>query len=95
VKYADLIKAWLTEPAEIALVEALSEVQPVADKAFASGNYNASLLALAALKVPIDAFFETVMVNAEDAGVRANRLGLLNNLRLAMNRVADLSKLAT
>ena len=95
VKYADVIKAMLTEPAEIALVEALSEVQPAANKTFASGNYSASLQALAALKVPIDAFFETVMVNAEDAGVRANRLGLLNNLHLAMNRVADLSKLAS
>jgi len=95
VKYADVTKAMLTEPAEIALVEALSEVQPAANKAFASGNYSASLQALAALKVPIDAFFETVMVNAEDAGVRANRLGLLNNLHLAMNRVADLSKLAS
>jgi glycyl-tRNA synthetase beta chain len=54
----------------------------------------ASLQALAALKAPVDAFFESVMVNADDAALRANRLGLLAQLHAAMNRVADLSKLA-
>ena len=49
---------------------------------------------LAALRVPVDAFFDAVMVNAEDAQLRANRLGLLATLHQAMNRVADLSRLS-
>ena len=50
--------------------------------------------AVAALKTAVDAFFDTVRVNAEDPALRANRLGLLATLHAAMNRVADLSKLA-
>jgi glycyl-tRNA synthetase beta chain len=46
------------------------------------------------LKVPVDAFFDSVMVMAEDAALRSNRLGLLKDLRDAMNRVADISRLA-
>lgn len=84
----------LQEPAEIALNEALSQVKPVADSAFEGGDYTASLKSLAALKAPVDAFFDNVMVNADDPALKANRLGLLATLHLAMNRVADLSKLA-
>jgi glycyl-tRNA synthetase beta chain len=86
--------ALLKEPIEAALHEALLRVQPVADAAFERGDYTASLQALAALKAPVDAFFEAVMVNTEDAALRANRLGLLATLHAAMNRVADLSRLA-
>ncbi|OYY94548.1 MAG: glycine--tRNA ligase subunit beta [Hydrogenophilales bacterium 28-61-23] len=82
------------EAAEIALNAALGEVEPVADAAFDAGDYTASLKSLAALKAPVDAFFDGVMVNAEDPNLRANRLGLLARLRRAMNRVADLSRLA-
>jgi len=85
----------LQEPAEIALNEALSQVKPVADSAFENGDYTTSLKSLAALKAPVDAFFDNVMVNAEDAALKANRLGLLATLHQAMNRVADLSKLAS
>jgi glycyl-tRNA synthetase beta chain len=85
----------LREPAEAALAEALAAVKPRADAAFESGDYSASLQALAALKAPIDAFFDSVMVNADDLALRANRLGLLATLHAAMNRVADLSRLAT
>jgi glycyl-tRNA synthetase beta chain len=84
----------LQEPAEIALNTALSSVKPQADKLFEGGDYTASLKALAALKAPVDDFFDNVMVNAEDPALRANRLGLLATLHQAMNRVADLSKLA-
>ena len=49
---------------------------------------------LAALRGPVDAFFDGVMVNAEDAALRANRQALLSRLHQAMNRVADLSRLA-
>ena len=85
----------LAESAEAALHAALNASEPKADAAFARGDYTASLQALAALKTPVDAFFDSVMVNAEDAALRANRLGLLATLHAAMNRVADLSKLAS
>jgi len=87
--------ALLNEPAEAALSEALVAVKPRADAAFERGDYSASLQALAALKAPVDAFFDSVMVNADDPALRANRLGLLATLHAAMNRVADLSKLVT
>lgn len=86
--------ALLTESAEAALHEALSGIRPEAEAAFERGDYTASLQLLAALKAPIDAFFDKVMVNSEDPAVRANRLGLLATLHALMNRVADLSKLA-
>jgi len=72
----------------------LNQSRPEADAAFERGDYTASLQALAVLKTPVDAFFDSVMVNADDAALRANRLGLLAILHAAMNRVADLSKLA-
>jgi glycyl-tRNA synthetase beta chain len=84
----------LKEAAEGALYEALQAVKPQADAAFEAGDYTASLKTLAALKSPVDAFFDKVMVNAEDPALRANRLGLLAVLHAAMNRVADLSRLA-
>ena len=87
--------ALLTEPAEQALAAALAEVQPQADTLFEQHDYAGSLKALAALKGPVDAFFDGVMVNAEDAALRANRQALLNRLHGAMNRVADLSRLAS
>lgn len=90
---AQVDPALLREPAEIALHAALAEVGPVAGAAFAAGDHAGSLRALAALKTPVDAFFDEVMVNAEDAALRANRLGLLASLRAAMNQVADLSRL--
>jgi glycyl-tRNA synthetase beta chain len=87
--------ALLREPAEVALHAALAGVKPQADAAFEQGDFTASLQALAALKAPVDDFFDHVMVNADDADLRANRLGLLAILHAAMNRVADLSKLST
>ena len=84
----------LQEPAEKALHQALDKIASKADTAFAAGNYTASLQALAALRVPVDDFFDNVMVNAEDAALRINRLALLSQLHQAMNRVADISKLA-
>ena len=85
----------LQEPAEIALNKALTEVKPEADILFESADYAASLQALAALKAPVDDFFDNVMVNADDPALKANRLGLLATLHQTMNRVADLSKLAS
>lgn len=91
---AEVNTSLLQEPAEIALNAALSKVKPEADKLFESGDYTGSLKALAALKSPVDDFFDNVMVNADDTALKANRLGLLAVLHQTMNRVADLSKLA-
>jgi glycyl-tRNA synthetase beta chain len=85
----------LQEPAEIALQKDLSRIKPQADALFDAGDYTASLQSLAALKAPVDAFFDHVMVNADDPALKANRLALLNQLHQTMNRVADLSKLAS
>ncbi len=86
--------ALLKEAAEIALHDALVDVVPAADAAFLTGDYTESLTALAALRAPVDAFFDGVMVNADDPALRNNRLGLLARLHLAMNKVADLSRLS-
>ncbi|MDP2266392.1 MAG: glycine--tRNA ligase subunit beta [Thiobacillus sp.] len=86
--------ARFVEAAETALFAALSEIAPKADAAFAAGDYTTSLQALAALREPVDAFFDSVMVNADDPALKANRLALLNQLHQTMNRVADISRLA-
>jgi glycyl-tRNA synthetase beta chain len=86
--------ARLTESAEKSLSGALANARPLADSLFDNGEYTASLRELAVLKAPVDAFFDGVMVNADDPALRANRLALLAQLHAAMNRVADLSKLA-
>ena len=91
---AHVSEVLLTEPAEIALHAAMNDVLSRANTQFEAGDYTASLQTLAALRVPVDAFFEGVMVNAEQMDLRLNRLGLLATLHAAMNRVADLSKLA-
>jgi len=87
--------ALLRESAELALAAALAEVGPQAEAAFERGDYTASLSALAVLREPVDAFFEQVMVNADDPALRTNRIALLRALHAAMNRVADLSRLAS
>ncbi len=86
--------ALLGEAAEQALAAALQRVAPEADAAFEQGDHTRSLQLLAQLKTPVDAFFDAVMVNADDPALRANRLALLGALQRAMNRVADLSRLA-
>jgi glycyl-tRNA synthetase beta chain len=82
------------EPAEQALFDAMQATVPAADAKFEAGDFTASLQALAALRAPVDAFFDGVMVNADDPALKANRLALLQQLHRAMNRVADLSRLA-
>jgi glycyl-tRNA synthetase beta chain len=85
----------LQEPAEVALHARHRRVLPEADAQFDAGDYTASLRTLAALREPVDAFFDGVMVNAEQLDLRLNRLGLLKLLHAAMNRVALLERLAT
>jgi len=84
----------LKEPAEQALHAAVQDITPRAMAQFDAMSYAASLQTLAALRAPVDAFFEGVMVNAPETDLRLNRLGLLKALHAAMNRVADLSRLA-
>jgi len=87
--------ALFSEDAERALWTDVAAVRRSADVLFESGDYTSSLKALAALRAPVDKFFDDVMVNADDPKVRANRLGLLAALHGVMNRVADLSRLST
>ncbi|MEY4713392.1 MAG: hypothetical protein RIS88_2842 [Pseudomonadota bacterium] len=87
--------ALLQEDAEKALHAAVGQTVPQANAKFQAGDYTGSLQVLAALRGPVDAFFDGVMVNAQEADLRLNRLGLLALLHQAMNRVADLSRLAT
>jgi len=85
----------LKEPAERALFDALKSASNIATPLFKSGDYTGYLQAFAVLKTPVDAFFDSVMVMVDDASLRQNRLALLADLQHEMNRVADISKLAT
>ncbi len=86
--------ALLKEDAEKNLHAAMQKLVPESTAQFEAGDYTASLQTLAALHGPVDAFFDDVMVNAEEMDLRLNRQGLLKSLHVAMNRVADLSRLA-
>ncbi len=84
----------LKEPGERALFDALRSASQQATPRFDRGDFTGYLQTFAVLKTPVDAFFDTVMVMVDDSALRQNRLALLADLRQAMNRVADLSKLA-
>jgi glycyl-tRNA synthetase beta chain len=84
----------LKEPAELALFSALEKTRSNALPMFERGDYTGYLRSFAVLKKPVDAFFDSVMVMVDDSKLRQSRLALLNELRDAMNRVADISKLA-
>jgi len=86
--------ALLQEDAEKNLHATMLKLLPESTAQFEAGDYTASLQTLAALRAPVDAFFDGVMVNADEMDLRLNRLGLLKMLHVAMNRVADLSRLA-
>lgn len=91
---SDVNPELLQEEAEKALYEALAALEPKAEALFAAGEYEGMLTALAALRAPVDSFFESVMVNAEDPALRANRQALLKRLWTVMNRVAEIARLA-
>ncbi|MRV74510.1 glycine--tRNA ligase subunit beta [Duganella sp. FT92W] len=84
----------LQDTAEKNLFAAITRVQPQVDAAFASGDFAGTLKTLAQLRDDVDAFFNDVMVMAEDVALRNNRLALLSMLHGMLNRVADISKLA-
>jgi glycyl-tRNA synthetase beta chain len=88
-----LDEALLAEPAERALYDSVRRAEPEARARLERGDYAATLSGLAALRGAVDAFFDKVMVNAEDARLRANRHALLRRLDALMNQVADISKL--
>lgn len=85
-------EADLREDAEKALYAELVRVEPEAMTAFEVGRYEDMLRQLAVLKAPVDAFFESVMVNAEEPALRRNRHALLKRLYDVMNRVAELAR---
>jgi glycyl-tRNA synthetase beta chain len=85
----------LLEAEERALADELARVQPLVDADLAAGRVSAALTHLAALRGPVDAFFDKVLVNAPDERLRDNRLALLTGLNRLMNGVADLSRLAS
>ena len=78
---------------ENALIEALDTAEPTATAAISAEDFTAAMTALATLRAPIDAFFEGVMINDPDPGVRARRLNLLTRFRDAVHAVADFSKI--
>ena len=80
-------------PEEQALISALDEAEPRASVAVEAEDFTAAMAALASLRAPIDAFFDHVTVNVDDAGTRADRLNLLMRFRDAVHRVADFSKI--
>ncbi|HYY61112.1 MAG TPA: glycine--tRNA ligase subunit beta, partial [Burkholderiales bacterium] len=82
-------------PEEKSLASTFGRLEPDVDRAFRALDYTGALKALATLKSPVDAFFDKVMVMDQDPRVRANRIGFLGKLHGTMNRIADLSKLAT
>ena len=87
--------ALFKEDAEQALYSVMQKLLPESEAQFNAGDYTASLQTLATLRSPVDAFFDDVMVNAEEMDLRLNRQGMLKKLHEAMNRVADLSALAS
>ena len=93
--YGNVTAEELREPAERKLFDAIRLASSQAEPLFEAGDYTGYLQVFAALKVPVDTFFESLMVMADDPQVRRSRLALLRDLRDAMNQVADLSKLAS
>lgn len=88
-----VVEANLVEDAEKALFAELAKITPVVEPLFAAKDYTAALSALAALRVPVDAFFDGVMVMADDAELKANRLRMLAQLRDLFTKIADISVL--
>jgi glycyl-tRNA synthetase beta chain len=81
-------------PAETVLFDAVNQAESKAAQAIQAQDFSAAMTALSALREPVDSFFEDVLVNDEDAAVRANRLALLSRIRAATGQVADFSKIA-
>ncbi len=83
----------MTEKAEIALLDAVERLSPIAEQHFKVGEYESNLRLLAKIKPDVDRFFNEVMVMVDDPKIRSNRAALLQQLGILMNQVADISKL--
>ncbi len=81
-------------PEEKALAEAVDEVESVASRAVEGEDFEAAMGAMAKLRAPVDDFFDSVTVNADEPQLRANRLALLNRIRKTTLTVADFAKIA-
>lgn len=90
---SDVNVSLLSEDAERALANAIDSAKKASAAALQAGNYAEALSSLASLQEPVDAFFDNVMVNADDDAVRQNRLALLQNLRELFLQIADISVL--
>ncbi|MBN9233328.1 MULTISPECIES: glycine--tRNA ligase subunit beta [Phyllobacteriaceae] len=86
--------ALFREDAEKKLFSAIDQAEARAGEAIGKEDFSAAMVALSALREPVDTFFDKVLVNEEDVAVRANRLALLSRIRAATDRVADFSKIA-
>ena len=86
VKYAETAE-------EKALFAALSQAEAAVAPALASDDFPAAMSAMSALRAPIDAFFDTVQVNADSAILRRNRLNLLHEITASCGKIADLSRI--
>ncbi|MGK2921650.1 MAG: glycine--tRNA ligase subunit beta [Methyloceanibacter sp.] len=86
--------ALLEQPQEKALAKAVDEVEKAAASAVENEDFEAAMGAMALLREPVDAFFDSVTVNADDPKLRENRLRLLNRIRATTQTVADFSKIA-
>jgi glycyl-tRNA synthetase beta chain len=84
---------WFEMDAEKALAVAIAAVQPKVAAQIEQGDYQGALSSLVVLKTPVDAFFDGVMVMADNVAVRNNRLALLGELSVLLNSVADISVL--
>ena len=91
--HGDPNPALFTEGAERDLHSAITSARAETERALGDEDFEAAMLALAKLRAPVDAFFDTVMVNADDAAVRENRLLILAAIRDALHGVADFSKI--
>ncbi len=92
-KAATVDESLLSEEAEKKLFETLSALSQTVEPMFDAGDYEAALSQLSSLRDPVDAFFDSVMVMAEDEAIKNNRIALLNSMNQLFLRAADLSRL--
>ena len=91
---ASVDPALFRDEAEKRLFAAVNQAESQAGEAIGKEDFSAAMLALSGLREPVDVFFEKVLVNDDDAAVRANRLALLARIRAATGQVADFSRIA-
>jgi glycyl-tRNA synthetase beta chain len=89
----DVDRLLLKESEELALHDALQAARGKAETALKAEKFGDAMTAMAELRLPVDAFFDNVMVNAEDGALRANRLKLLSSIDEVLSRVADFSRI--